>query len=100
MSILTGQADKLRKAALIQEEHVYDVKLQLTNAIDTILSLRYRARELRAENAKLRAENAKLRELVQLLLYGIDHDIEPAERLAWSHEVKVLMKELGIEVEE
>lgn len=55
MSMLTGQADELRKAALIQEEHTrYDMTLLLTNATDTIRSLRYRVRELRAEKAKLR----------------------------------------------
>lgn len=51
MSMLTGQSDKLRKAALIQEEHVH---YNMALADDTILSLRYRVRELRAENAKLR----------------------------------------------
>lgn len=82
MSMLTGQADELRKAALIQEEHTrYDMTLLLTNATDTIRSLRYRVRELRAENAKLRNqidaahmsrlltenENESLRELVRLM---------------------------------
>ena len=55
MSMLTGQADELRKAALIQGAHArYDVANLLTDAADTILSLRDRAQDLQAENAKLR----------------------------------------------
>lgn len=41
-------------------------------------------------------QNAKLRELVQLLLHGIDNELSKAEELAWSHEVEVLMRELGV----
>ena len=45
----------------------------------------------------LERENAKLRELVRLLLYGLDHDAEPADALVWSDEVNRLVKELGVE---
>ena len=74
MSMLTGQADELRKAALIQEEHTrYDMTLLLTNATDTIRSLRYRVRELRAKNAKLRDENSRLRKYISKALSTISY---------------------------
>jgi len=46
---------------------------------------------------ELQAENAKLRELVDLLLWGIDNDVPPAEGLVWSQKVNVLMRELGVD---
>ena len=52
---------------------------------------------LGAENKRLKAESDKLRELARLLLYGATHDAEPAEGLAWSQKVDVLVRELGVE---
>jgi len=57
-------------------------------------------REIQQENDQLKAENAKLRKLARLLLYGATHDAEPAEGLVWSQKVNVLVRELGIEVDE
>lgn len=63
MSMISAQIDELRKAALIQGAHArYDVANLLTDAADTILSLRDRSQDLQAENAKLR-------ELVRVLCY-------------------------------
>ena len=45
----------------------------------------------------LATENLKLRELIDLLIWGMESDIMPAERLVWSQKVNVLMRELGIE---
>ena len=56
--------------------------------------------DLDAENAKLRDENTELRKLVDLLLWGINNDVPPAEGLVWSQKVNVLIRELGIEVPE
>ena len=52
------------------------------------------------ETEDLRAENTKLLELVDLLLWGIDNDVPPADGLVWSQKVNVLTRELGIKVEE
>lgn len=46
---------------------------------------------------RLQAENDKLRELCDLLIWGIENDVPPAEGLVWSQKVTVLMRELGIE---
>ena len=62
--------------------------------------LRIEAERLCDENERLTTENNKLRELARLLLYGATHDAEPAEGLVWSQKVNVLMRELGIEVED
>lgn len=45
------------------------------------------------------SENAKLRKLVDLLLWGIDNDVPPAEGLVWSQKVNMLTRELGIKVD-
>lgn len=45
----------------------------------------------------LESENAKLRELVHLLLYGVDHEMNPADALVWSDRVNRLAKELGVD---
>ena len=42
------------------------------------------------------AENAKLRELVRLLLWGVDNDMPRYEGLAWSQRVNTLTHELGV----
>lgn len=76
--------------------------------------------DARAENAKLREEieaakhdlslfsgelvaskleNSKLRELVRLLLWGVDNDMPRYEELAWTQKVNALVRELGVEVE-
>lgn len=47
-----------------------------------------------------RSENAKLRELARLLLWGIDNDMPRYEELVWSQKVNVLVRELGVEVDE
>ncbi len=47
--------------------------------------------------ALCRKENKKLRELADLLLWGINNDVPPAEGLVWSQKVNVLMRELGME---
>lgn len=44
----------------------------------------------------LAAENAKLRELVRLLLWGIDNDMPRYEELAWTQKVNALVRELGV----
>ena len=49
------------------------------------------------ECADHKAENDKLRELVRLLLWGIDNDMPRYEELAWSQKVNVLVRELGVE---
>lgn len=96
--MLSSQADELRKAALIQGAHArYDVASLLTDAADTILSLRDRAQELQAENARLQevvadgemhaseilAENAKLREDNACLVKAIEelHSVKLEDRL-------------------
>lgn len=49
---------------------------------------------------KLESENAKLRELVRLLLWGIDNDMPRYEELAWTQKVNVLVRDLGVEADE
>ena len=55
---------------------------------------------MRDRVCKGEAENAKLRELVRLLLWGIDNDIPPYEELIWSQKVNTLTRELGVEVDD
>lgn len=50
--------------------------------------------------ADLERENAKLRELVRLLLWGIDNDMPRYEELAWTQKVNVLVRDLGVEADE
>lgn len=45
-------------------------------------------------------ENAKLRELVRLLLWGVDNDMPRYEELAWTQKVNALVRELGVEESE
>lgn len=54
--------------------------------------------ELCEQNAELFRENAKLRELVDKLLYGLNHDVTPADALVWTQEVNAMLRDLGVEV--
>lgn len=69
--------DKMRRAVVADEKFFYAMA-------DT--------------SERLQAENTKLRELADLLLWGIDNDVPPAEGLVWSQKVNVLVRELGIVV--
>lgn len=52
------------------------------------------------ENRRLRNENDRLRELVRLLLWGVDNDMPRYEELAWTQKVNALVRELGVEESE
>lgn len=85
MSMLSGQADKLRKEAQnMRDFGRYEMEQMLLDAADTIL-------QLRDDLQRINAENTKLRELVK----DID---EVADPFLWEF-IGRRMRELGIEVE-
>lgn len=93
--MISAQIDELRKAALIQGAHArYDVANLLTDAADTILSLRDRAQDLQAENAKLREFVAGMWRLF------VEHCDMDESHLAEVDAVRDGLRELGIEVDD
>lgn len=85
----------LRAFGLVKENNEV-----LGSLAEDSIKLQKQGERLFDKTLELSTENAKLRKLARLLLWGIDNDMPRYEELAWTQKVNVLVRELGVEVDE